>query len=357
MNSKSVLGLAAAWMLGGPLCAQVPFFNVDLGSNATFPIPTPTYSAASSQAGVWNGRNASTPNGTLIDINGVQTTINANINGANTNYEFNNAGTLLGSDDEKLMDDLQDLGGIGGFSTWTIGPMPAGAYKLTFYSWAPDNRSYITDITLTGGLNGTMPCGASTGFTGFVYGQTHVQDTVQISAGASIVFTLATNVGFGNFNGLQIEPGTPGPTTYCTAKVNSLGCGPTIAWSGSSSATSGSGFTLSTSNVINNKPGLYLYSNAGQAGVPFQGGFRCVSTPLKRSVSMNSGGNAPPNDCSGVYSLDMNAFAVGALGGTPAPFLSVPGSVVTAQCWGRDPGFVAPNNSTLSDGAQFTVGP
>jgi hypothetical protein len=146
-------------------------------------------------------------------------------------------------------------------------------------------------------------------------------------------------------------------TTYCTAKTNSLGCVPAIGANGTPSATTGTGFVVSGSYVRNNKSGLLFYGVSGQASGAFQNGVLCVKAPIKRTPATVSGGSPTGNDCTGVYSIDMNAFAVGALGGTPLAALTTPGTVVDCQWWGRDPGFAAPNNTTLTDGLEYVVGP
>jgi len=147
-------------------------------------------------------------------------------------------------------------------------------------------------------------------------------------------------------------------STYCAAKLNSLGCLPAIVVSGSPSATAGSGFLIRCANVRNFKAGLLFYGVDGRSALPFQGGTLCVGAPIKRTGATNSGGTPlPASDCSGVYTIDMNQFAASTGPPLPLPALRVAGTLVHCQWWGRDPGFAPPNNATLSDGLRFVVGP
>ncbi len=154
----------------------------------------------------------------------------------------------------------------------------------------------------------------------------------------------------------QFELCAPTPVAYCTAKVNSLGCTPSIAATGTSSASSALGFTVAGSNLINNQNGILILSLAGRAAVPFGGGTLCLKGPVHRTPVQNSNGNPPPNDCSGVLGLDLNAYAAGAIGGNPPAALSIPGTTVDTQVWTRDPGFALPNNIGLTGGLEYVVG-
>jgi hypothetical protein len=142
------------------------------------------------------------------------------------------------------------------------------------------------------------------------------------------------------------------PTVYCNAKTNSLGCVPHISYSGIASASAGSGFVVSGSNLFNGKAGMLIYGTNGRASIPFAGGTLCVAQPLQRTPAQNSGGTPFGDDCTGYYAFDFNAWI--ALGIDRA---LVPGTVVDAQYWSRDAGFALPDNVGLTDAIEFTIAP
>ena len=141
------------------------------------------------------------------------------------------------------------------------------------------------------------------------------------------------------------------PMTYCTPKPG-LACGsPAIGAAGRPQATASSGFSISAGPARQNKSGLLIYSNQGPDSAAFQGGTLCVRPPVRRTTTVNSGGASL---CGGAFSIDMNAFASGGLGGNPQAFLSLPGSKVYAQFWGRD---TLATGSFLSDAVCYIVCP
>jgi hypothetical protein len=139
--------------------------------------------------------------------------------------------------------------------------------------------------------------------------------------------------------------------TYCTAKPGLL-CGtPVISTVGLPDAAQASGFYIFASPANTNRSGVLVYGNTGRLAAPFQGGTLCVNTPVRRTIAVNSGGLAA---CSGEFSIDMNAFAAGALGGNPQAFLVTPGNTIQAQWWGRD---TVASGSFLSNAVEWNVCP
>jgi hypothetical protein len=176
------------------------------------------------------------------------------------------------------------------------------------------------------------------------------------------------SIGFPSVFLLRGEVGGTQTTPFCTPKA-SLVCGtPVISATGTSSATATSGFTISASPARNNKSGILLYNTTRVSpGVPFQGGTLCVDPMgLRRAGSTNSLGGCGANNCTGIFSLDINAFASstwtvpdcnGAPSGippnNPAAFLLTPGTTVHVQWWGRDS---VATGSYVSSGLSYVVG-
>lgn len=135
--------------------------------------------------------------------------------------------------------------------------------------------------------------------------------------------------------------------TYCTAKLNSQGCTPAITWSGTASASAGSGFTVGANQLVPAMNGLLFYGVTDAATTPFQGGLMCMQSPITRTALQNSGGSAP---CSGSFAMDFNAQI--ALGLDPA--LGA-GELVRAQWWSRDT--AASFSSSVTDAVAFVIAP
>ena len=164
-----------------------------------------------------------------------------------------------------------------------------------------------------------------------------------IDDGCEVSVGLAVDT---NSNGIPDECDCPTTSLYCVGKLNSQFCLPTIGFTGSPSIF-GSAFDITADMVLNNKTGLLFYGQ-GSANQPFLGGTLCVQPPLRRTLPQFSGGNPPPNDCSGSYSFDMDAQIQSGLD----PIL-VGGATIYGQYWYRDnlDGF----GVGLTDAIQFTI--
>lgn len=139
--------------------------------------------------------------------------------------------------------------------------------------------------------------------------------------------------------------------SYGAGKVNSQGCQPSINYDehGLPSLTSTSPFTVRAINVINNKQGLLYYGFAA-VSQPFQGGTKLVANPVHRTSIQGSGGNLPPDDCSGQFSYDFNARIQSGVDPNLAS-----AATVYCQYWYRDP--ADPFTTGLTNGLSFTICP
>lgn len=139
------------------------------------------------------------------------------------------------------------------------------------------------------------------------------------------------------------------PTTYCTGKIHSGGCAARIAWSSIPWLSGPDDFTLAANLALNGSAGLFLWSD-GPALIPFAGGNLCIAPPMARGPLLFSGGTASGSDCSGAFVWPVSHAYMQAQAW-------LPGRILYAQCWGRDPGSAYPEKSQLSDAIVFQIVP
>lgn len=136
------------------------------------------------------------------------------------------------------------------------------------------------------------------------------------------------------------------PRTYCTAKINSLGCTPAIGDLNVASVAGGQ-FAVTARDVLNRRNGLLFWGYTA-LNAPFHGGTLCVAPPTVRTPVTGSGGAAlPANDCSGRFRFDFTSAYLTSVG------LGA-GSTIRCQWWSRDPAAVA--SDSLTNALEVTFG-
>ncbi len=360
------LFLAPILVLACAHSAQAQSFNVDIGDNlAPHGIPPAVYGAAAAQPGTWNGRSALVASQILTDIGGVVTpvTLTRTASNGGVNFTFENIGTT--GNDDLLLDDTQDVGTLGSTTTWTFNNLQAGAYALYTYAWAPDDATFVSDVT-GGSIDPLQGCGGA--WTGtHVQGVTYTRHRYNVLAGGSISITIgaaaAPVTNFGTVNGLQLKRVIDTPVTaYCFGDGSGLACpcgnagtagngcassvnanGANLAGSGNASI-GGDTFLLTGSGMPNSSV-LYFQGTTqlgGGVGTLFGDGLRCSGGAVIRLLTKanTGGGSVYP----GVGEIPISIRGA-----------NVAGGLRTYQAWYRNAAaFCTPSTFNLTNGVQVT---
>lgn len=278
---------------------------------------------------------------------------------------FTGQGTGLGNANEADVD-----GGTTTLVSPTYDLSSLGDPVISYWRWYSTNvgnptvedDAFVVEISNDGGASWNLveqvgPGGPGT-TGGWILHQFRVRDLVAPTSQIKLRF-VASDTGVGSTVEAAIDDLAIGdvgcassdPVAYCTAKTNSQGCVPQIGSSGVATPSGSQPFLVTASNVLSHKFGVLFYGH-GRAAVPFQGALRCVAAPITRTPVQDSLGNPPPVDCSGTFAFDFNALIRAGVD----PSL-VPGSVVDAQYWYRDPSDPTGFGSGLSDGLEFVIQP
>ncbi len=148
------------------------------------------------------------------------------------------------------------------------------------------------------------------------------------------------------------DMGNPDVTSYCTGKLNSLGCMPFISSVGAPSVTQSVAFQVRANDMIPNEAALLSYSHNGRSNLDFHGGKLCVKAPFVRllPVKIANANGSPP--CTGSVTINFNNRIQS--GNDP---LLTAGAQVNAQYRGRDAALGDGFNDSLTDGLEFSICP
>lgn len=137
-------------------------------------------------------------------------------------------------------------------------------------------------------------------------------------------------------------------SSHCSAKLHSLGCTPSISFTGMPCASGVDDFHVTASGVLNPKPGMLLWSLSPDA-LPFAGGTLCPQDPVTRTPTQYASGSPPPGvDCAGTCDFHFGHTYIA----SPSP---APGTEVFAPFWSRDRGIPPPSDVGLTDALRLVI--
>jgi len=257
------------------------------------------------------------------------------------------SGNVLNTLNESNLDETAGIGGALG-NIALAGPLPA---RIVTESGAVDwnrdgdksdmNEAEDVSFVVTGAAS---PGQTLIGHNDWAALKYNFRDTTDFAPGVHL--NLPEEEHDGDTEQL-LEAACPEPATYCTAKVNSLGCTPSIGFSGMPTLTGADDFFITASNVVAERWGV-MFWGLSEAAMPFAGGTMCIDQALVRGAAQWSGGTA--GTCDGTYSTDFSQAYMNAQG-------LLAGDTVYAQYISRDNGFAFPDNLGLTNALVFVICP
>jgi hypothetical protein len=214
------------------------------------------------------------------------------------------------------------------------------------FAFSPtDNEVWFTQA-------GTNPTGEPIKVTGVSSNGTQIQVAFPLGAGPGDVLVLNSFGHLSNAFPFTTE-GCALPEVYCTAGTTEHGCTAEMAWSGTPSASSVSGFLVIAAGAEGQRPGLFYFGTNGRQANPWGNGtsFQCVVPPVSRTPVQTSSGT--PGQCDGTFVYDLNTH----WNVTKPQTNPGPGAKVQIQTWFRDPNNTSNQTTSLSDALEATLCP